>query len=374
MIRTAFLAFTFGCCLIAAALAIAPSQNTTIVLPHRAGAAPPPPPPTGSCPFSGAGYPDGCAAAPVATIQFPTLLNGYAVRPPWNVAGVDYAVGIPSGTVLKDPMTATLPTGCSRNTSSFQITCSSGSPTLDSWDFSKNGGWQAICDGDTLTVTNSNFERGTNAQDMLVMVPSCASMTATYNKFDAHSITGGFNGNVFCNVNSAATCTFMYNDFRNASLDFIDVGTLTSVTKYNLFSGPGGGNHSDWFQTGGAAGLSNHITYGFNTVNQTPGTGSQGVGFGFNPNGNLATSEAAFNTTVAPSGANVSYHYGVDPTQTTGAITIHDNWAAIVGGGAFGNNRFALPRSSCNPCSGGGTSIWSNNHNMNTGALFSNNP
>ena len=44
---------------------------------------------------------DGSANAPAGTPQLPTLLNGYAVRPSWNVAGVDYYVGVPTGTVLK---------------------------------------------------------------------------------------------------------------------------------------------------------------------------------------------------------------------------------------------------------------------------------
>ena len=35
---------------------------------------------------------DGSANAPAGTPQLPNLLNGYAVRPPWEVAGVDYAV------------------------------------------------------------------------------------------------------------------------------------------------------------------------------------------------------------------------------------------------------------------------------------------
>ncbi len=336
----------------------------------------PPPPPVTGCAF-GTTYPDGCPGAPLAptTILFPNLLKNYTARPPWNVAGVDYPVGVPAGTVLKDPMTALLPVGCSRNTGIFQIRCSSGASTLDSFDFSKNGGWQVICSGGSLVVRKSNFERGTNQQDMLVAIPACTDLTANYNKFDAHSIQSLSLGNVFYNVNdSNVSGTLTYNDFRNAALDFVDVGALNITVKYNLFSGPGGGDHSDWFQTGGLPGAVNHIIYDFNTVNQTPGTGSQGVSLGFNTNGNIGGSEAAFNTTVAQTGANVSYHYGVDASQVTGSVVVQHNWAAILGGGAFGNDRFTLPGSSCNPCSGGGMSTFNDNHNMNTGALFSNSP
>ena len=72
------------------------------------------------------GVSDGCSTAPVGKfnnktlIQHPEFFNGYAnqngqsyrTRPAWNVAGVDYPVGIPAGTVLKDPATATLPPHC----------------------------------------------------------------------------------------------------------------------------------------------------------------------------------------------------------------------------------------------------------------------
>ena len=47
-------------------------------------------------------YDDGYANAPPGPIQRPALLAGYSARPPWKVAGVDYAVGIPAGTVLTD--------------------------------------------------------------------------------------------------------------------------------------------------------------------------------------------------------------------------------------------------------------------------------
>lgn len=56
----------------------------------RAQACPPPPPPP---------------PPPVPTPapgQHPTLLASYAKRPPWQVAGVDYAVGVASTATLTD--------------------------------------------------------------------------------------------------------------------------------------------------------------------------------------------------------------------------------------------------------------------------------
>ena len=84
-------------------------------------------PTTGRC-LMGSAYPDGCPGAPTGTpstapgagqglYQNPGFFTyarqsgqaAYAVRPPWNVAGVDYAVGIPSSVTLLDPTTSVPP-------------------------------------------------------------------------------------------------------------------------------------------------------------------------------------------------------------------------------------------------------------------------
>jgi hypothetical protein len=41
-------------------------------------------------------------APPPAPGQHPTLLSRYVKRPPWKVAGVDYALGVPSTAKLTD--------------------------------------------------------------------------------------------------------------------------------------------------------------------------------------------------------------------------------------------------------------------------------
>ena len=65
-------------------------------------------------------YADGSiGAAAGGTVQYSNFFTSralqsgqtYSTRPPWNVAGVDYAVGVPSG-ALKDPLSASLPSGC----------------------------------------------------------------------------------------------------------------------------------------------------------------------------------------------------------------------------------------------------------------------
>ena len=88
------------------------------------------------------GFNDGSAGAPAGAPQLPSLLSGYAARPPWQVAGVDYAVGVPSGMTLKDPATINM-AGVSVNAASHLIVMSGNNVTLSGYDFSLEGGWQS---------------------------------------------------------------------------------------------------------------------------------------------------------------------------------------------------------------------------------------
>src|SRR5208283_804125 len=113
-----------------------------------------------ACPH-GSAYADGCSGAAAGSPQLPTILEGYATRPPWNVAGVDYPVGVPAGTSLKDPTTAALPTGCSFSGST--VTCSGSTPiTLNGYDFSLRNGTTLHITASNITVKNSHFLVGTN--------------------------------------------------------------------------------------------------------------------------------------------------------------------------------------------------------------------
>jgi hypothetical protein len=106
-------------------------------------------------------YTDGASGAPTGAPILPTILNGYAVRPPWKVAGVDYAVGVPSGTALKDPSQIAM-AGVSVNTAAHTVTVTGNNVVLNGYDFSRAGGWGVIVQGANDTVENSNFVVGPN--------------------------------------------------------------------------------------------------------------------------------------------------------------------------------------------------------------------
>ena len=106
-------------------------------------------------------YADGFAAAPTGTAH-PTLLQGYAVRAPWRVAGVDYPVGPNPGVTLKDPATISNP---NVSISGRLITVTGSTPvTLNGYDFSigsvqsAEDYWIAYEGTGGLTITNSKFQ------------------------------------------------------------------------------------------------------------------------------------------------------------------------------------------------------------------------
>ena len=93
------------------------------------------------------------------TPQLPNLLSGEDVRPQWELAGVDYAVGLPSGTTLKDPtIAANLPAGVTYIAADHMIEVSANNVDLNGFDFSLHGGINVyIAGSQNTTITNCNF-------------------------------------------------------------------------------------------------------------------------------------------------------------------------------------------------------------------------
>ena len=113
------------------------AANLSGVVTTLSGLAIDPPPSTG--------YTDGSANAPVGNPQLPNLLSSYSVRPAWQVAGVDYAVGVPTNMTLKDPtVAANLPAGVSIDTTNHVIDITKNNVTLNGFDFSLHGGWGIV--------------------------------------------------------------------------------------------------------------------------------------------------------------------------------------------------------------------------------------
>ena len=210
------------------------------------------------------------------TPELPNLLSGYAVRPAWQVAGVDYYVGIPSGTVLLNPATISMP-GVTVNASTHTIEVTGNNVTLSGYDFSLNGGWEVYqaAGANNLTIKNSNFLIGSNNNNEVVQAVGAGALTLLYNNINGSGAAGSGANQDTLVMAAGSGLNAEYNYFSNAFSDFIDVGFGTGnyTVKYNLFNAYGFGSsvHADVVQTWGNDIASLNVEY--NTVYQPAPTG-----------------------------------------------------------------------------------------------------
>jgi hypothetical protein len=251
----------------------------TITVPTRALAQ------SSGCP-KGTSYADGCVGRPINGNKLvPTFFTTYATqsgqtyvtRPPWNVAGVDYAVGVPSGLVLKDPAVATLPSGCSYSASI--VTCrGSGNLTIDGWDFRlHNCTFLDIFNyTGTITIQNSWFKMGPSVQCQnnfgLVELESStlgSSLIVRNSQFNGVAQIYPRLGNYFdiFDARSTGASLYQYNVFHQS------IGRPISTTssgdwtaQYNFIEGVNYGNaaHGE-VELIGSTSLTNNLTIEYNT-------------------------------------------------------------------------------------------------------------
>ncbi|MFL5253107.1 MAG: Ig-like domain-containing protein [Rhodopila sp.] len=228
-------------------------------------------------------YTDGASGAPAGAPIRPTILNGYAVRAPWKVAGVDYAVGVPSGTPLKDPSLISM-AGVSVNKTAHTVTVTGNNVVLSGYDFSLGGGWEVIVQGTADTVRNSNFVVGPNQGSMgtvLNVTKSAANFSFLYNNVNGANVPVTAQMGTTISIASSGMLTMRYNYLHNSGGDMVDLNASasprTDIIQYNLFENIGvNTGHADtiqWYNTHTAAGSN----VGFNTVYQNvnqPGAGN----------------------------------------------------------------------------------------------------
>ncbi len=244
-----------------------------------------------SCPSS---YADGCSGAPAPnadTVQQPNFFSyarqsgqTYASTPQWNVAGVDYAVGVNAAYAgnLLDPATAPLPAGCGFHGGALPyVSCASvNNLTISGYDFGHSiaGSVQLyIAQGvtGTLTISNNKFFNGPTVDrqffDVLINpgdnnIPNTANVVMNYNYFDGNGIKvpNGLNASLVADF-STGSLTFQYNAMVNIPGRVLYYGTGSNVNiSYNYGEGLNYNSpfHSDFF----AGFTSANEEFGFNTL------------------------------------------------------------------------------------------------------------
>ena len=312
---------------------------------------------------------DGCSGAPAGTPQLPSLLQAYrSHRPKWDVAGVDYYVGMPIGTVLKDPAAA--PDGCSYDDSTPTLQCNGDGLVVSGYDFSLHGGTKIKISGSNNTITKNNFAQAPNCQDPLIYftIDAGASLNISQNSFDGGSGTCknlDFGGMIFGLYGDKSKLTMQYNYFHGTPQDVIDnmgpkSGSATLVVQYNLFDGHGYHSHADVVQFNGGNFTGSAVT--FNTYNHpyTPASsaGTQPFHIEAQLTAAIAQTTVAYNTLVISGSCNggrnfpvgCSANIGISCKQDSGRnsntdFSAYGNYIDWSGAIAALSNKYSCPRS-----------------------------
>ncbi len=349
-----------------------PAHASAILLPQRCR------------PYSG--WADGLSGAYNGRPQYPNLLNGYCVRPPWNVAGVDYPVGIPPGTVMKDWRTVNDPAITPNPTTGFMRLdgIAGGNVTLRNIDFSLGIGaviYNASGGAASITCINCKFALpATSSQQYGVVAPihdQNAAVIVVQNCFFDGKNMGA---STFLSVQG--TTTMQYNWFINAWQHILEFNSTTNATltyKYNLIdvAAIGPGAHMNFLQ-GGSAGSPKYFV-SFNTnFQQTPG-GAEGWQFEAGATGAIAFDNPQFtnNVSISRKVAAATDSSGT-PRLGPNSMSYHIHGVSspdsVVGTGINNNNYFDLSGAynayypgTMTPAKG-----WSSSGNidMNTGAAI----
>jgi hypothetical protein len=268
---------------------------------------------------------DGSSGAPAGSAQLPSLLTSYGSnRPAWQVAGVDYHVGVPQGLALKDPSTISM-SGVSVNTSTHIVTITGNNVTLSGYDFSLNGGWGVVISGQDATIANSNFVVGSNGNAPILGTTSSGNVTVT-----ACTINGAGNANMsgagLIEMRGTGTLTVNYSWLENSPYDMIDMhnnGPSALVAQYNLFQNAGlaPGAHGDLTEFIGGPYTA---TINYNTVTQSGGS-TQGFmvepDLGSSP-GTILGGEIGYNTMMG----SVAEFTGITVADLKGQFLVDNNY------------------------------------------------
>lgn len=310
--------------------------------------------------------------APADAPNYPNLLAGYAYKPGWQVAGVDYFVGVSPSKALKDPATMSIP-GAEVDLANHRIVVdnSVANVLIDGYDFSLNGGWYVLnwTNTGTLTIQNSKFAVGSNHRTPIDTYADTGNITILASTFEGN-FDPDTSKSAFIVYNGAGTLTIRNNWFKHSSGDVIDINSHPTnlIAEYNLFEDTGmAGAHGDLTQFLGAGPYTATIRY--NTVKQAAGLSSQG--FMVEPDngailGVINGGEIAYNTLTGA----ITYFTGVTVADLTGPFSVHDNYYSLAEG-AFGFTPGGV-RGGYNDGNPG--SAYTNNVNMTDGALYQDTP
>jgi hypothetical protein len=298
----------------------------------------------------------------------PGLLAAYPTRPSWQVAGVDFAVGVPPGTALKDPATLSLP-GVSVSTSQHEIYVTGSGVVLDGYDFSLEGGWNVYVEGSNDVIRDSNFKVGINNLVPIQGSSSAINLRVAHSTIDGGGLgVVGNPGAIWSLISYDGTgLVARHNWLKNAPQHIIEVRGGRLVEKFNLINNMGyaPAAHPNAVQFCGGVAASSVISY--NTI-YNPQPGSNGYPNMDNEDlqvegqcsGTVLNTTMTNNVVIAAGGSALTSSYLVAVRQDAGGnvvngVKVESNY--LDASGAYGP--FYPPS--------GSNLVFANNVNLKTG-------
>ena len=293
----------------------------------------------------------------------------YKGRPPWNVAGVHYAVGIdrsvyPTDANLKDPATIGASGAISR--SGIVITVSGNGTVLDGYDLTKSGGYGVSITGQNCTMSNCKYlsVRSAGATQKIWFRNQTAGTLTTITKCDLDM--GGINGSADPSAmptdpvhrgNILLTYNRLMNGYGECHVagSYTAAGTDTITYMYNIIGNAGygfvNGAHGDWIQIYNGSNLVTgtltcnfNLLVQFNTIGGDNSARSQGMSF-YTAGGNAGQVKNLYqdyNTVIAApgtaNGAYINFGFTIEQKNTQIAGTIRNNWVDQTGFISQGTN------------------------------------
>jgi hypothetical protein len=268
------------------------------------------------------------------------------IRPPWKVAGIDYAVGPNPGVTLKDPATISV-SGVSVVGST--VTVSGNNVSLDGYDFTTAPGYHILVTGSNFTLTNfllsySSYSGVSPASPPIKASGSGTGCTLKYGTVDGGQGSGSNMSPPTCvDDATAGVMTLQYMWLKNCDQHPLECNGH-NVRFCLLDSNMYGGSptpHGDHIYYAGAFAVTD-ASAKFNFFFQA----AADVGTGL-PGGVVAAHNASgFGNNSSFSGCNWSYNCGIglgslNHSSGPTAMETWINWTNAQGGTAHNNNPVA---------------------------------
>lgn len=332
------------------------------------------------------GYADGSVSAPTGSVQHPTGLSSYTVRPPWKVAGFDYYVGIQSGTKLT-PASSVSDPNVTISGSLVRCVGPDASVTLNAVDFTGYAIYIPAGGCSSLRVMNSNFgcTGGVSPGFTFIQNQNNATLDIEQNEFNSYTDCNDTFPNNLSDImqcGGTGNCTVKYNWFYHLSERAVDGGCSPLNYQFNLFDNPNtiALAHENMLQHGCAGGgLQTGLLVAFNSLySVTSNYGGEGWQFEGASGQQFTTASPtfAYNTAIAlKSGGKNTMSYIVHGFCHTNS-DCSSTAVTVTGAATFSNNYFDPTGAFGAFYSGARTAMWpsqvtfANNINMNTGTTI----